>query len=171
MTTNLVRKVTKLTDIREIAEITMRVFLQICWKANLSYGDELSLHIGDRIPYSQKSMAGKEKGEWILGTRGTTWKLKSGGETIATSEEDAENIRQQIKAIENIHISWFVPTPELGFNMGFSNGYELILMPEIEDDSGLPYWEMFTPEDMVLKVGPNSIWSYTCISNMPTVPC
>ena len=59
MATNLIREVTKLTDIKEIAEITMKVFLQICWKANLSYGDELSLHIGARIPYSQKSMAGK----------------------------------------------------------------------------------------------------------------
>lgn len=163
MTLNLVRKVTKLIDIREIAEITMKVFLQICWKATLSYGDELSLHIGAKIPYSQKSMAGKEKGEWIVGTRGTPWKLKAGGETIVTSEEDAENIRQKIKAIENNHISWFVPTPELGFNMGFSNGYEFILIPEIEDDSALPYWEMFTPEAMVLKVGPNAMWSYTSV--------
>lgn len=102
-------------------------------------------------------MAGKEKGEWIVGTRGNPQKLKSEGETIVTSEENAENIRQKIKAIENTHISWFVPTPELGFNMGFSNEYELILIPEIEDDSGLPYWEMFTPEDMVLKVGPNAM--------------
>lgn len=47
--------------------------------------------------------------------------------------------------------------------MGFSNGYELILIPEIEDDSGLPYWEMFTPEAMVLKVGPNAMWSYTSV--------
>ncbi|MFB2892104.1 hypothetical protein ACE1CI_04060 [Aerosakkonemataceae cyanobacterium BLCC-F50] len=163
MTPNLVREVTKLTDIREIAEITMKVFLQICWKATLTYGDELSLHIGAKIPYSQKSMAGKEKGEWIVGTRGTPWQLKSEGETIANSEEDAENIREKIRAIENNHISWFVPTPELGFNMGFSNGYELILIPEIEDDSGLPYWEMFTPEAMVLKVGPNAIWSYTSV--------
>ncbi|MFB2876955.1 RNA-directed DNA polymerase [Floridanema aerugineum] len=163
MSNNLVREVTKLTDIREIAEITMKVFLQICWKATLSYGDELSLHIGAKIPYSQKSMAGKEKGEWIVGTRGNPWKLKSGGETIATSNEDAEIIRDKIKAIENNHISWFVPTPELGFNMGFSNGYELILIPEIEDDSDLPYWEMFTPEAMVLKVGPNAMWSYTSV--------
>lgn len=163
MTANLVREVTKLTDIREIAEITMKVFLQICWKATLSYGDELSLHIGARIPYAQKSMVGKEKGEWIVGTRGNPWKLKSEGETIVTSEENAENIREKIKAIENTHISWFVPTPELGFNMGFSNEYELILIPEIEDDSGLPYWEMFTPEDMVLKVGPNAMWSYTSV--------
>jgi hypothetical protein len=47
--------------------------------------------------------------------------------------------------------------------MGFSNGYELILIPEIEDDSGLPYWEMFTPEAMVLKVGPNAMWSYNSV--------
>lgn len=151
----------QLTDIREIAEITMRVFLQICWKANLSYADELSLHIGSRIPYPQKSMAGKEKGEWILGTRGTPWQLKSGGKIITNFDENSENIRQKIKEIENIHISWFVPTTELGFNIGFHNGYQLILTPEADDDSGLPYWEMFTPEDMVLKVGPNAIWSYT----------
>ncbi|XWK89160.1 MAG: hypothetical protein U7127_03570 [Phormidium sp.] len=123
MTPNLVREVTQLTDIREIAEITMKVFLQICWKATLTYGDELSLHIGAKIPYSQKSMAGKQKGEWIVGTRGNPWQLKSGGETIANSEEDAESIRGKVKAIENNHISWFVPTPELDFNRASSNAF------------------------------------------------
>ncbi len=43
----------------------------------------------------------------------------------------------------------------------FSNGCKLILLPNSEDDVDLPYWEIFTPDQMVLKVGPGAIWSYT----------
>jgi len=35
-----------------------------------------------------------------------------------------------------------------------------MLIPDAEDDSNLPYWELFTPYQMLLKVGPGAIWSY-----------
>lgn len=159
MTTNLVQQVRKPTDLEQLREITTKVIGEKCWRANLSYGDELSLHIGARIPYSQKSMTGKEKGAWILGTRGTAWKLYSLSETVVTSEDESETIRQKISAIEdNIIIALETSYPELGLVVTFGNGYKLRLFPSAEDDFDLPHWELFTPYGTVLKVGLGAMW-------------
>ena len=161
MKSNLVHEVTQSTDLEPLREITSGVIGEICWKVSLSYGDELSLHIGARIPYSQKSMSGKEKGAWILGTRLTAWRLDAPNETLATSVDAPEILRHKIQAIENTKItSLETRYPDLALAVKFNNGCKLILFPTVEDDSDLPYWEMFTPSRMVLKVGPGGIWSY-----------
>jgi hypothetical protein len=166
MTTNIVKQVTQATDLEQLREIISGVIGEICWRASLSYGDELSLHIGARIPYSQKSLAGKEKGEWILGTRGSLWKLDSVSETLTTSEDAPEIIRQKAHAIEGTTITSFETSyPELALTITFDNGCKLALMPSPEDDFDLPYWEMFTPHGMILKVGPSTMWSYTRSDN------
>lgn len=54
----LVQEVLKNEDLDKLAEITSGILGEVCWRANLSYGDELCLHIGDRIP--SKSMVGRE---------------------------------------------------------------------------------------------------------------
>lgn len=71
MKTNLVQKVSTAKDLKHLKNITNGIIGEICWRASLSYGDELTLHIGAKIPYSQKSMVAREKGAWILGTRAT----------------------------------------------------------------------------------------------------
>ncbi len=161
MIANVVQPVTKATDLKRLKEIVIGIIGEICWKAILSYGDELSLHIGARIPYSQKSMAGKEKGAWILGTRATKWRLESSNEVIITSEDELEIIRKKVRAIENNTITGFdVSYPDLSLTVTFSNRYKLILTPDA-DDSDLPYWELFTPNRMILKVGAGDVWSYS----------
>ena len=35
---------------------------------------------------------------------------------------------------------------------------QLILQPDFQDDSGLPYWELFMPTEQVLTVGPEFFW-------------
>ena len=167
MPTNLVQKITHPTDLEPLKQITSRVIGEICWKASLSYGDELSLHIGARVSYSQKSMVGKEKGSWILGTRGTAWRLGTVSKTLVNSEDEPEIIRQKVYAIENTRITAFETNyPNLALTVAFSNGYQLILFPSTEDNLDLPYWELFTPYRMLLKAGPNAVWYYTS-SDLP----
>lgn len=40
-----------MTDLAPLRELTSGVIGETCWRANLSYGDELTLYIGARIPY------------------------------------------------------------------------------------------------------------------------
>lgn len=165
----LIQEVTKAEDLDKLREITRGILGEICWRANLSYGEELSLHIGARLPYSQKSMAGQEKGEWILGTRGTAWRLDTASETLISSEDDSETIRQKVHAIEGTTITAFETRyPDLALIVNFSNGCQLRLFPNAEDDLDLPYWELFTPARMILQVGLGAKWSYRR-SDLPEV--
>ena len=161
MPTTVVQKVTQATDLDQLREILSEVLEKTCWRASLSYGDELTLHIGARIPYPQKSMAGKEKGAWILGTRGTAWIDHASG-TLANSDEEPKILRQKIQVIEENTLTGIETSyPELALTVTFSNGLELRLFPGSKDDFNLPYWELFTPHQMILRVGPGAMWSYT----------
>lgn len=160
MTINLTKRVKEVADLGELKNITNEIIGEICWRASLSYGSELVLDIGAKIPYSQKSMAGEVKGTWILGSQATSWILEENTKIIVTSSDEAEKIKQNISLIENTTISQFdISFPDLGLSMTFNGKYRLILMPDI-NDYDLPYWELFTPEQMVLKVGAGAIWSY-----------
>ena len=162
MTTNLVKNITQASDLEQLIPIISGVIGETCWKASLSYGDELTLHLGARIPYSQKSMVGKEKGSWILGTRATQWRLDSECETLVTSNDSPEIIRHKVVAIKDSTITVIETNyRNLALALTFSNGCKLILLPNNEDEVDLPYWEMFTPHHMVIKVGPGAMWSYT----------
>ncbi len=157
----LVQQVTKAADLDKLREITSGILGEICWRADLSYGDELCLHIGARLPYSQKSMAGQEKGAWILGTRGTAWRLDAANETLASSEDSLDLIRQKVRATEGATITAFETSyPDLALTVIFSNSCKLRLFPSAEDDLDLPYWELFTPNRMLLQVGVGAKWSY-----------
>ncbi len=161
MITNLVKNITQPSDLEQLIQIISGIIGEICWKASLSYGDELTLHIGARITYSQKSMAGKEKGAWILGTRATQWRIDGSSETLVSANDDPEIIRQKVNAIKDSTIAGIeTEYCNLALTVTFSNGCKLILLPNSEDDVDLPYWEMFTPHQMVLKVGPGGRWSY-----------
>jgi hypothetical protein len=105
MTANLIKNINQPSDLEQIIQIISGVIGESCWKVSLSYGDELTLHIGERIPYVQKSMVGKEKGSWILGTRATQWRIDSPSETLVTSNDEPEIIRQKIDAIRDSNIS------------------------------------------------------------------
>jgi hypothetical protein len=48
---------------------------QRCLKADMSYGGELMLHIGEPVPYRHPKLADEQKGSWILGTRASGWRL------------------------------------------------------------------------------------------------
>ncbi|MBR8838853.1 MAG: hypothetical protein DSM106950_33830 [Stigonema ocellatum SAG 48.90 = DSM 106950] len=170
MIANLVKNITQPSDLEQLNQIINGVIGEICWKANLSYGDELTLQIGARIPYSQKSMAGKEKGAWILGTRTTQWRLNGPSETLVSANDDPEIIRQKVDAIKDSTIAVIETNyRNLALTVTFSNGCQLILLPNSEDDIDLPYWEMFTPDQMVLKVGPGARWSYTSSNSRANV--
>lgn len=162
MTTNIVNNITQPTDLEPLIQIISGIIGETCWRASLSYGDELTLHIEARIPYSQKSMAGKEKEAWILGTWATPWRLVNPSKILVTSNDNPEIIKQKLDVIKDSTITVIeTDYQNLALAITFSNGCKLTLLPNIEDDVDLPYWEIFTTDRMVLKVGPGAIWSYS----------
>lgn len=161
MTPNLVHRVSSDADLNKPREITRGLLGEPCWKAALSYGDELRLEIGARVPTTKKSMKGSEKGAWMFGTRQSDWTIESQSGTLVTSHADSRPQREKLHQLEGTTIVGFeISYPSLIPTVSFSNGYTLTLLKQVDDDSELPYWELFTPYRMVLKVGPKDIWSY-----------
>jgi hypothetical protein len=162
MNANLAQTITNVADLDELYEIALQMVGQVCWRAKFSYGDELILHFGERIPCTYPLMAGKDEGSWILGTRGTFWTLKYPGGNVTTSEADLEILKQRVKPIEGSTLTFLeINYPTLALVLKFSNGCQFEILPSSGDDEyNMPYWELFTPEHTVLQVGPKSSWNY-----------
>ena len=105
MTANPVQKVTNASDIKQVEALVRGILGETCWKAHLSYGGELRLEIGAKLPYLQTSMAGKERGTWMLGVRGSGWVLESPAETLVNSRDTLAVIEQRIHDVENAGIT------------------------------------------------------------------
>ena len=157
----IIQKITQDGDLDKLRKIASGIMGGPCWQAGLSYGDELILDIGARIPASHGMAAGREKGAWILGTRGSDWSLEYLGKKMVSSEEDSEIVKQTIKAIEGGAIAAFkIRYPDLLLAVEFSNGYKLKVFPDLEGDSDLSYWELFAPYNMLLELRPGPLWYY-----------
>ncbi len=131
-----------------------------CWKAAFTYGGELSLHFGARLPYDTAKMAGRKRGEWILGTRGTRWILVTPTQSLSSDSETEEQLDRKVKALKRGKVVSFEQVSSRDWVMTFSNGCFFHIAPSADDqEAGLPYWELFTPNDTVITFGPGDALS------------
>ena len=146
------------TDLQALTQLARKVVGETCWRVNFSYGDELMLHFGDRLPYPQASMSGPEKGAWILGTRISPWQVYSAGSMVADSETDAIDLIERVRVLIDKRVLDFqIDTVTMNLSIEFTDGCSFSLLPESDRSAGLPDWELFMPDSMVLQAG--RIWS------------
>ena len=156
-------------SILDINQIIQPIIGEICHQITFSYGDELRLHFGEMIAYSHPKLSHLRKGTWRLNTRATPWylMLKKGvpwsSSMLVNNENTVEFAKIQLQCLENTKLTNFV-TPansnEMKLILSFEGdlNYELILEPDLEDDSGLAYWELMMPNEQILIVGPGLFW-------------
>jgi hypothetical protein len=155
-----------------------------------SYGDELAIHFGETRPYSSPKMKHLTKGAYILGARGSQWRLRSEAPPaiIVGSGDDksasAANLKPLSKAdLESgaffrpgtlvVHVHATPVTSVAGFSayalsLAMADGTSLFVSPVLAEphelaDEPLADWELFTPYERLLRVGPGLQWCY-----MPT---
>jgi len=144
---NNTRKIiTNINDLEFFSAIAKNLIKKPCWQTPISYGDELCLDFGQQIPYghnAHKFLAGKKKGEWEFGTRGTDWQLSAApGNILTSSAENVELFKSKVKILEGTTITKFeTHYPDLVLTIGFSNGYELKLFPDLAYDCDVSCWE------------------------------
>ena len=153
-------------DPSSVQGIVQGLYGQPCWKAAFTYGDELRLHIGERVPRTSQKLASKERGAWVFGTRGTAWQLKGPAETI-TSADPPEGLEERVHAaLVNARVTDFqvrtgLVRREPVLLISFDNRYQLVVTPGPEDEQDdFPYWELFTPDKTVLLHGPQGLSRY-----------
>lgn len=147
----------------ELQTIVNGLLQKECWKVAFSYGDELVLHLGNRVPYNNPKMMGCEKGEWILGTLGSEWTLECGTEQICTSNQSPEITKERLRHLENTRVTALqIQSSDLSLRISFDGDYHLLISDRAKDnDPDLATWELFMPDHRLLRVGPGKTWSHT----------
>lgn len=157
--------------------------------ARFSYGDELTLHFGEPRESRSKRLAHRSEGSYIVAARASSWYLKtaSGPTVTMAATAAAPNIPNGFVALTTEQIERSELTqpggriivadaifawPEAaasGFSCSllFSDGSSLLIVPESEISANaekavddVADWEVFTPHDRYLRVGPGASWSY-----------
>ena len=158
-------KTSLVNSILYLNQITQPIIGETCHQITFSYGDELRLHFGEMIAYSHPKLAYLRKGTWRLNTRATPWYLMIGNGLCSYSsmfvnyKDAAECAKMSLQFLENKKLTNFVINSDnFKLTLSFEDYCELILEPDLEDDSGLAYWELMMPNEQILTVGPGMFW-------------
>ncbi|MGL5065389.1 MAG: hypothetical protein ACRC62_35910 [Microcoleus sp.] len=152
-----------------ISVITKPIIGEICHQVIFSYGDELRLDFGEMSAYTHPKLAHLSKGSWQFGTRATPWIFKQGDRILTSSlpvdidaeieELEIDAVKKVLQQLENKElIELAIDADNISLTLVFEGDYQLSLQPDLQDDSGLPYWELFMPTEQVLTVGPGFFW-------------
>ena len=133
---------------------------KICWRARLAYADELKLDFGQRLAYEHPRLKGSTYGSWVLGSRGTKWRLMVAGQLIS-SRSKRSRIEQALLALGG----GTVDAVTVGYRqLGLCIQFDAARTLTIQHESGrptfeLPYWEMFAPGGTCIQAGPGRRWA------------
>ena len=148
-----------------IPSITQPMIGEICHQVSFSYGDELELDFGEMTAYEHPKLSDLLKGSWRFGARATPWTVKHNNQVLViTSESDTDEqiaiAKEVVKQLEQKKLlDLTVEADTIRLTLSFEDDYQLILDPDLGDDSGLAHWELFMPTEQVLAVGPHYFWS------------
>ena len=144
-----------------------------------SYGDELTLHFGQPRNYRSAKLKHLPKGSYIVGARASSWEIVSPPVVIFPSREGGAPSRSRRKPITPQELEaasfvqrgarvlfaepWGLPS-SLGVVLALSDGSSLVIDPASAEKptpkGDIADWEVFTPYDRCLRVGPGMRWSY-----------
>ncbi|MEA5576584.1 hypothetical protein [Anabaena sp. UHCC 0451] len=153
-------------SILNLNQIIQPIIGETCHQITFSYGDELRLHFGKMTAYDHPKLSHLRKGSWQLNTRATPWYLMLENNLFCHSsmfvnnQNAVEFAKIQLQCLENKKLTNFAlgGNHDFKLTLSFEGGYELILEPDLEDDSGLAYWELLMPNEQILIVGPGQFW-------------
>jgi hypothetical protein len=135
---------------------------ETCHQIGFSYGDELILDFGEMTPYNHPKLADLRQGSWQLSTRATPWYLMQNNMFLflpLLPGLTTDHAQMYLQDLENKKLTNFVIDPNnFELTLSFEEGYELVLKPDLEDDSGIAYWELIMPNEQILIVGPGMFW-------------
>ncbi|MDB9315374.1 hypothetical protein PN462_19825 [Spirulina sp. CS-785/01] len=149
----------------KIQDIIEPLYGQLCWDADLSYGEELNLEFGGRTTILKTPKFTLEKGDWSLGTRDSNWVLSYQDNNIITSEADSKSIRTEVQNLEGKRVNSVIIQNNGGLQVNFNGNYQLTIIPVIDlSEDALFNWELFTPDHKILRIKAKSpsqfTWSY-----------
>ena len=164
------------SDIADLRAVLQQLVGQPFLALRISYGDELQVHLGEpRTPRRHRS--GKVVGSYIIGTRASAWTFRSGTRAwrMAT-RTDARGAIADIRTIERAdrvspgatvtHLMVPDATDRITLALTWSDQSTVDVLSSVpesmtkdEDDPPLADWEIFTPNQRLVTVGPGRVWA------------
>ncbi len=155
--------------------------------ARVSYGDELTLHFGDLRHARSPKLRNQPYGAYILGLRGSLWRLKSGVQPIMLWSGpvplvESRPVVGRLLTNEEVEKGQFIepgsrvlmaepfpvrPSEGVGLQIKTSDGSSLVVLPstqeaDVEEEKDLPAltdWNLLSARGLV-EVGPGFRWSF-----------
>jgi hypothetical protein len=153
-----------------------------------SYGDELTLHFGEPRKYTTPTLTHLTKGSYIIGARASSWFLttRSPPTVIIGTAQPVSSRTNHIRPLtkEQVETSELVESGTrivavdavtlgtakrsaygFGLSLLLADGSSILLLPppmlkRILRSQQIADWEIFTPYDRYLSVGPGLRWCY-----------
>jgi hypothetical protein len=172
------------SDPRELNALLRQLLGQPFLFFRVSYGDELTIHLGESLEYGHLRMKGHRKGSYILAARASNWYFRPNMQPrmfVGANDlnPDVSSVAQRVEIRE---IEWR-PLVEPGSVVAkmdvvpIAGGFILVLIlsdrstlmiepsqPATADESSeedpIADWELFTPHGRYLRVGPGDHWAY-----------
>ena len=147
-----------------ISVITKPMIGETCHQVTFSYGDELRLDFGEMSAYNHPKLKHLRKGSWQFCTRATSWIFQQGDQVLTSKlqvniDAEIDTVKKLLQQLENKElINLVIDAQNISLTLLFEGNYQLILEPDLQDNSGLAYWELFMPTEQVLTVGPGLFW-------------
>src|SRR5664279_366973 len=86
-----------------------------------AYGQELRLDFGQSVPFRSPLLAGRVRGEWVLGTRASPWRVIRSKEFAAAAQQDTNDtdLAELVGAtVTKARVSY----PDLDLTLSFDGG-------------------------------------------------
>ncbi len=133
--------------IQTIQEITQPFLNKKCWHIGRSYGSMLILDFGKKVEDISP--------EWGLTIETANWFLKNNDEEVVNGESDKKDIDSNIQILKDRSIEKI----EIINNQTIFFFDEKISL-EVNQDIEREQWMLFTPDKMVLSMGPSDKWTF-----------
>lgn len=143
------------------------------WDAKIGYGSFLTIEFGDPVEIGRgRDGAPLISGRWHLWIYGSAWRVETSEAVLGASEDSRDRMDAAATSLNGRSIvAVEVSPPSLETTFRFDGDHLLRVFPIYTGltDDALEHWMLFTPDHMVLNVGPASTWNYHR-SDAPTRP-
>lgn len=156
----IVKTINSPSDLELILRLIEPLIGEYCIEASLSFGTELYLE------FKQKAL--NELGDWTITTRASDWHIEKSSKIILTSHEEYNILERKVQRLVNTQIVKLdIVYETLSFIAQFGNQDILVIKPFLDEDvEGVADWRIYTPEKMVVEVGPGRFWDYVSVDDI-----
>ena len=144
------------SDLVAVSELVMPLVGKQAWNVRLGIGNSLTMNFGKQL---EPNEFGQLFGEWYLWLEGCEWRIDQQDQILIAGEDSREQLRVAVQELEGrtlLAVSLYSPAIDAIFEFEGHLSLRLFAVNTTELES----WNLFTPEDKVLVVGPGSKWYY-----------